>query len=182
MLGPFANYLKDGQPPKRRGPKPDSKPALTRRQELNRQAQRFVFRFHTYAWRRAYPFSLRNQYAPGLPVGSIDARGAIVSQFTVACHVFDNKTLRTSVAGSHHIFIRINKYCTAVANKSQNTPRAQGNVHQGSGARSSTSKGNVHDFYKGTRRCRRGEQTLERASCQSRNFLRLCLCPFDVYA
>jgi len=31
---------KDGQAPKRRGPKPDSKPALTRRQELNRQAQR----------------------------------------------------------------------------------------------------------------------------------------------
>ncbi|AEO54461.1 hypothetical protein MYCTH_2297066 [Thermothelomyces thermophilus ATCC 42464] len=31
---------KDGQPQKRRGPKPDSKPALTRRQELNRQAQR----------------------------------------------------------------------------------------------------------------------------------------------
>lgn len=31
---------KDGQPAKRRGPKPDSKPALTRRQELNRQAQR----------------------------------------------------------------------------------------------------------------------------------------------
>lgn len=30
----------DGAPPKRRGPKPDSKPALTRRQELNRQAQR----------------------------------------------------------------------------------------------------------------------------------------------
>lgn len=30
----------DGQVPKRRGPKPDSKPALTRRQELNRQAQR----------------------------------------------------------------------------------------------------------------------------------------------
>lgn len=30
----------DGQPPKRRGPKPDSKPAMTRRQELNRQAQR----------------------------------------------------------------------------------------------------------------------------------------------
>ncbi|KAK3072474.1 hypothetical protein LTR53_006726 [Teratosphaeriaceae sp. CCFEE 6253] len=30
----------DGQTPKRRGPKPDSKPALTRRQELNRQAQR----------------------------------------------------------------------------------------------------------------------------------------------
>lgn len=29
-----------GNPPKRRGPKPDSKPALTRRQELNRQAQR----------------------------------------------------------------------------------------------------------------------------------------------
>lgn len=27
-------------PPKRRGPKPDSKPALSRRQELNRQAQR----------------------------------------------------------------------------------------------------------------------------------------------
>lgn len=33
---------RDGQPPKRRGPKPDSKPALTRRQELNRQAQRSV--------------------------------------------------------------------------------------------------------------------------------------------
>ncbi|KAK6540947.1 hypothetical protein TWF694_008328 [Orbilia ellipsospora] len=31
---------KDGQPAKRRGPKPDSKPAQTRRQELNRQAQR----------------------------------------------------------------------------------------------------------------------------------------------
>lgn len=33
---------RDGQPAKRRGPKPDSKPALTRRQELNRQAQRYV--------------------------------------------------------------------------------------------------------------------------------------------
>jgi hypothetical protein len=33
---------RDGNPPKRRGPKPDSKPALTRRQELNRQAQRSV--------------------------------------------------------------------------------------------------------------------------------------------
>jgi len=32
----------DGQPQKRRGPKPDSKPALTRRQELNRQAQRYI--------------------------------------------------------------------------------------------------------------------------------------------
>ena len=32
----------DGQPPKKRGPKPDSKPALTRRQELNRQAQRYA--------------------------------------------------------------------------------------------------------------------------------------------
>ncbi|SPN97141.1 uncharacterized protein DNG_00657 [Cephalotrichum gorgonifer] len=31
---------RDGATPKRRGPKPDSKPALTRRQELNRQAQR----------------------------------------------------------------------------------------------------------------------------------------------
>ncbi|KID74723.1 bZIP-type transcription factor, partial [Metarhizium brunneum ARSEF 3297] len=31
---------RDGNPAKRRGPKPDSKPALTRRQELNRQAQR----------------------------------------------------------------------------------------------------------------------------------------------
>ncbi|PGH14646.1 hypothetical protein AJ80_05826 [Polytolypa hystricis UAMH7299] len=31
---------RDGQQPKRRGPKPDSKPAQTRRQELNRQAQR----------------------------------------------------------------------------------------------------------------------------------------------
>ncbi|KAJ6445582.1 BZIP-type transcription factor [Purpureocillium lavendulum] len=31
---------REGNPPKRRGPKPDSKPALTRRQELNRQAQR----------------------------------------------------------------------------------------------------------------------------------------------
>lgn len=33
---------RDGQPAKRRGPKPDSKPAMTRRQELNRQAQRWV--------------------------------------------------------------------------------------------------------------------------------------------
>lgn len=31
---------RETNPPKRRGPKPDSKPALTRRQELNRQAQR----------------------------------------------------------------------------------------------------------------------------------------------
>ncbi|OJJ46164.1 hypothetical protein ASPZODRAFT_133166 [Penicilliopsis zonata CBS 506.65] len=31
---------RDGQPAKRRGPKPDMKPAMTRRQELNRQAQR----------------------------------------------------------------------------------------------------------------------------------------------
>ena len=35
-----ADDVVDGQAPKRRGPKPDSKPALTRRQELNRQAQR----------------------------------------------------------------------------------------------------------------------------------------------
>jgi hypothetical protein len=35
---------RDGQPAKRRGPKPDSKPALTRRQELNRQAQRYARR------------------------------------------------------------------------------------------------------------------------------------------
>lgn len=34
--------LADGSQPKKRGPKPDSKPALTRRQELNRQAQRSV--------------------------------------------------------------------------------------------------------------------------------------------
>lgn len=34
---------RDGNPPKRRGPKPDSKPALTRRQELNRQAQRYGY-------------------------------------------------------------------------------------------------------------------------------------------
>lgn len=31
---------RDGNPQKKRGPKPNSKPALTRRQELNRQAQR----------------------------------------------------------------------------------------------------------------------------------------------
>ncbi|KAF4980955.1 hypothetical protein FZEAL_3150 [Fusarium zealandicum] len=31
---------RDGNAPKKRGPKPNSKPALTRRQELNRQAQR----------------------------------------------------------------------------------------------------------------------------------------------
>ncbi|KYK55974.1 bZIP-type transcription factor [Drechmeria coniospora] len=31
---------RDGMTPKRRGPKPDSRPALTRKQELNRQAQR----------------------------------------------------------------------------------------------------------------------------------------------
>jgi hypothetical protein len=34
------NVRGDGSQPKKRGPKPDSKPALTRRQELNRQAQR----------------------------------------------------------------------------------------------------------------------------------------------
>lgn len=31
----------DGEPPKRRGPKPDSKPAATKRQEMNRLAQRY---------------------------------------------------------------------------------------------------------------------------------------------
>lgn len=42
LLKSFADkrVTRDGQPAKRRGPKPDSKPALTRRQELNRQAQR----------------------------------------------------------------------------------------------------------------------------------------------
>ncbi|CAK7273844.1 hypothetical protein SEPCBS57363_005857 [Sporothrix epigloea] len=35
-----ARVTKDGNPPRRRGPKPESQPALTRRQELNRQAQR----------------------------------------------------------------------------------------------------------------------------------------------
>merc|ERR1712227_796745 len=39
-LGLDKKQTKDGAAPKRRGPKPDSKPALTRRQELNRQAQR----------------------------------------------------------------------------------------------------------------------------------------------
>jgi hypothetical protein len=38
------NTRVDGQPLKRRGPKPDSKPALTRRQELNRQAQRYIYK------------------------------------------------------------------------------------------------------------------------------------------
>ncbi|RCI11437.1 hypothetical protein L249_7337 [Ophiocordyceps polyrhachis-furcata BCC 54312] len=37
---PFPYRIPYNNPPKRRGPKPDSKPALTRRQELNRQAQR----------------------------------------------------------------------------------------------------------------------------------------------
>ncbi|KAK5148712.1 hypothetical protein LTR32_000070 [Rachicladosporium monterosium] len=37
---PSDQNIEDGPTPKRRGPKPDSKPALTRRQELNRQAQR----------------------------------------------------------------------------------------------------------------------------------------------
>ncbi|KAF1986097.1 hypothetical protein K402DRAFT_412819 [Aulographum hederae CBS 113979] len=40
FLSPDKKTTRDGQPPKRRGPKPDAKPALTRRQELNRQAQR----------------------------------------------------------------------------------------------------------------------------------------------
>ncbi|OAX78446.1 hypothetical protein ACJ72_07248 [Emergomyces africanus] len=39
-LGGRKKTTREGQPPKRRGPKPDSKPAQTRRQELNRQAQR----------------------------------------------------------------------------------------------------------------------------------------------
>ncbi|KAE8144142.1 hypothetical protein BDV25DRAFT_167561 [Aspergillus avenaceus] len=40
FAGGQKKVTRDGQPAKRRGPKPDSKPALTRRQELNRQAQR----------------------------------------------------------------------------------------------------------------------------------------------
>ncbi len=37
---PIAHGFIDGKIPKKRGPKPDSKPARDRRQELNRQAQR----------------------------------------------------------------------------------------------------------------------------------------------
>ncbi|EFR02247.1 hypothetical protein MGYG_05249 [Nannizzia gypsea CBS 118893] len=40
LSDPVKKIPSDGQQPKRRGPKPDSKPAQTRRQELNRQAQR----------------------------------------------------------------------------------------------------------------------------------------------
>ncbi|OXV08847.1 hypothetical protein Egran_03387 [Elaphomyces granulatus] len=40
VFGGPKKTTRDGQPAKRRGPKPDSKPASTRRQELNRQAQR----------------------------------------------------------------------------------------------------------------------------------------------
>ncbi|KAK9574519.1 hypothetical protein ACP6JD_004066 [Aspergillus fumigatus] len=40
FFGGQKKVTRDGQPAKRRGPKPDSRPALTRRQELNRQAQR----------------------------------------------------------------------------------------------------------------------------------------------
>lgn len=40
--GDPVKYNRDGQPAKRRGPKPDSKPAMTRRQEMNRHAQRYV--------------------------------------------------------------------------------------------------------------------------------------------
>ncbi|KAI4148879.1 MAG: hypothetical protein LQ340_004893 [Diploschistes diacapsis] len=39
-LGEGKKANREGQTPKKRGPKRDSKPALTRRQELNRQAQR----------------------------------------------------------------------------------------------------------------------------------------------
>ncbi|PGH13053.1 hypothetical protein AJ79_03890 [Helicocarpus griseus UAMH5409] len=39
-LGAQKKTTREGQAPKRRGPKPDAKPAQTRRQELNRQAQR----------------------------------------------------------------------------------------------------------------------------------------------
>lgn len=42
-FGAQRKLTRDGQPAKRRGPKPDSKPAQTRRQELNRQAQRLSF-------------------------------------------------------------------------------------------------------------------------------------------
>lgn len=35
-----AYQVADGHPQKRRGPKPDARPAVTRRQQLNRQAQR----------------------------------------------------------------------------------------------------------------------------------------------
>ncbi|MCJ1463912.1 hypothetical protein MMC07_002521 [Pseudocyphellaria aurata] len=44
-FGSLKNFVekkmtRDGQPQKKRGPKPDAKPAATRRQQLNRQAQR----------------------------------------------------------------------------------------------------------------------------------------------
>lgn len=38
--GGRADETQDGVPAKKRGPKRDSKPAISRRQELNRQAQR----------------------------------------------------------------------------------------------------------------------------------------------
>jgi hypothetical protein len=40
---------KDGIEPKRRGPKPDSKPAVTQKQARNRQAQRFVENLQRYS-------------------------------------------------------------------------------------------------------------------------------------
>ncbi|RJE18751.1 hypothetical protein PHISCL_08915 [Aspergillus sclerotialis] len=40
IFGGGKRVTRDGQPPKRRGPKPDTRPAASRRQELNRQAQR----------------------------------------------------------------------------------------------------------------------------------------------
>ena len=49
----------DGAAPKRRGPKPDSKPALTRRQELNRQAQRYASR-RSFDCRHSVSNSLQN--------------------------------------------------------------------------------------------------------------------------
>ena len=42
MVPDFPSDDKIEKAPKRRGPKPDSKPALSRRQALNRQAQRYV--------------------------------------------------------------------------------------------------------------------------------------------
>ncbi|RMZ90318.1 hypothetical protein DV736_g2442, partial [Chaetothyriales sp. CBS 134916] len=81
---------RDGQVPKRRGPKPDSKPAQTRRQELNRQAQR------THRERK-------EQYIKALEMELDRFKEVYVNDLNQANHVRHENLLLREILASHGI-------------------------------------------------------------------------------
>jgi hypothetical protein len=176
----FSDHCTDGQPPKRRGPKPDSKPALTRRQELNRQAQRFVplyFQFHSDAWR-----GVSRAVCPR-DLSTLGQRAHLliwwISHWVTTGHLITPtaasriRNLQAKGATTIAILASDGSPCTNKSDSLQDASRTQGDVHQSSRARGLTFEGNVYHFDQRTRCCRRGEQTLEGTPRQSRNILRL---------